>query len=165
MKRVLIALALIAAIGGAGWYWGSPVWTLRSMKDAAERRDVDALSRNVDYAALRESMKRQLRARAVDAAGEMGVLGSLVNAGVADRLVDLALTPEGMRAIFAAAPLASTQRPGAIKLNANDMVTRRDGIGRFRLVRKDGKGGALIFRLRGATWMLTDVELPPGPLV
>lgn len=161
MKKWLIALAVLVMAAVGGWYWASPWWTVQSMKDAAEARDVNALSRNVDYDSLRTSLKAQLRARMQSGGRDEGLLGTLVAGGIADRLVDIALTPDGMRVIFAAAPLAAepTQR-GTVRLKASDMVMRRDGVDRFRLVRKDGKGGALIFRLRGATWMLTDIELP-----
>lgn len=164
MKRILIALLLIAALLAGGWYWGSPWWTLQSMKEAAEARDIDTLSRHVDYTALRDSMKRRLRARMDSGVRDEGVLGALVAGGLADRLVDIALTPEGMRLIFAAAPLAGEARPGTVKLKADDMMMHRDGPGQFRLVRRDGKPGALIFKLKGATWMLSDIELPPETL-
>ncbi|WP_066795342.1 DUF2939 domain-containing protein [Sphingomonas soli] len=160
MKRILIAVALLAALAGGGWYWASPWWTVQTMKDAAEARDVDALSRRVDYESLRASLKAQLRARVENGRRDDGVLEALVAGGIADRLVDAALTPEAMRVIFAAAPLAAQPARGAVKLKASDMEMRRDGIDRFRLVRKDGKSGALIFRLRGMRWMLTGIELP-----
>jgi len=160
MKRILIALALIAAVAAGGWYWVSPWWAVQSMKDAAEARDVDALSRHIDYTALRENMKHRLRERMDSGARDAGVLGGLVASGLAERLVDIALTPEGMRVIFAAAPLAAEPEPGKVRLKASDMMMKRDGIDRFRMVRRDGKPGALIFRLRGASWMLTDIELP-----
>lgn len=164
MKRFLIALALIAALAAGGWYWASPWWAVQSMKDAAEARDVDALSRHIDYSALRENMKRRLRERMDNGARDGGMLGGLVASGIAERLVDIALTPEGMRVIFAAAPLAAESERGRVKLKASDMEIKRDGIDRFRMVRRDGKPGALIFRLRGASWMLTDIELPPQGL-
>jgi hypothetical protein len=164
MKRILIALALIVAVGAGGWYWASPWWTLQSMKEAAEARDVTALSRHVDYDTLRENMKRRLRERMQSGVQDKGVLGTLVAGGIADQLVDIAITPEGMRVIFAAAPLAAEPEPGRVKLKASDLVVKRDGIDRFRMVRKDGKPGALIFHLRGASWMLTDIELPPQGL-
>ncbi|RYY47297.1 MAG: DUF2939 domain-containing protein [Sphingomonadales bacterium] len=164
MKRILIALALIAAVAAGGWYWASPWWTLQSMKNAAEARDIDALSRHVDYPVLRENVKRQLRARMESGVQDRGVLGKLVAGGIAEQLVDIAITPEGMRIIFAAAPLAAEPARGRVKLKASDMTVRRDGIGSFRMVRKDGKPGALIFRLKGAGWMLTDIELPPQGL-
>lgn len=84
MKRILIALALIAVIAAGGWYWASPWWTLQSMKNAAEARDVDALSRHVDYPMLRENMKRQLRARMESGVRDSGVLGKLVAGGIAE---------------------------------------------------------------------------------
>ena len=164
MKRILIALALIAMVAAGGWYWASPWWTLQSMKDAAEARDVNALSRHVDYPALRENVKRRLRARMESGVRDDGVLAKLVAGGIAERLVDIAVTPEGMRVIFAAAPLAAEPEPGRVKLKASDLVIRRDGIDRFRMVRSDGKPGALIFRLKGASWMLSDIELPPQGL-
>jgi hypothetical protein len=164
MKRLLIALALIAAAAAGGWYWASPWWTLQSMKDAAEARDVDALSRHIDYPALRKSMKRQLRARMESGVRDQGVLGKLVAGGLAEQLVDIAITPEGMRVIFAAAPLAAEPERGRVKLKASDMAVRRDGIDRFRMVRRDGKPGALVFRLKGTGWMLSDIELPPQGL-
>ncbi|RYY23783.1 MAG: DUF2939 domain-containing protein [Sphingomonadales bacterium] len=158
MKRILIALALIVVAAAGGWYWASPWWTLQSMRNAAEARDVTALSRHVDYPVLRENLKRRLRARMES--GGSGVLGGLVSRGLADQLVDIALTPQGLSVIFAAAPLAADPEPGRVQLKASEMVVERDGIGRFRMVRKDGKPGALIFRLSGPSWLLSDIELP-----
>lgn len=66
--------------------------------------------------------------------------------------------------IFAAAPLAAEPERGRVRLKASDMEVKRDGIGGFRMVRKDGKPGALIFRLKGVGWLLTDIELPPQGL-
>ncbi|HEX8302418.1 DUF2939 domain-containing protein [Sphingomonas sp.] len=164
MKRVLVALLLIAAVAAGGWYWASPWWALQSMKDAAEARDVTALSRHVDYPAVRASLKRQLRARMESGERDDGVLGALVAGGIAERLVDIAVTPEGMRVIFAAAPLAGEPEPGRVGLKASDMLVRRDSIDRFSMIRRDGKPGTLVFRLRGARWMLTEIELPPQGL-
>ena len=163
MKRsrtILIMVALLAVATGAGWYWGSPWWTLRSMKQAAEARDIAALSTHIDYPSLRAGMKRELRARVRP---DDGVLGALVSRGITDTVVEVALRPEGMRAIFAAAPLAAPEA-GGVKMNANDMILRRDSVAQFRLVRRQDGGGALIFRLRGVRWMLSDVELPPEAL-
>lgn len=157
-RAILIVVGLLGVV--AGWYWGSPWWTLRSMKQAAEARDITALSTHIDYPSLRAGMKRELRTRV---APDKGVLGALISGGIADSVVDIALRPEGMRAVFAAAPLAEPQA-GAVKMNANDMILRRDGFTQFRLVRRQGAGGALIFRLHGVRWMLSDVELPPEAL-
>ncbi|WP_137863617.1 MULTISPECIES: DUF2939 domain-containing protein [unclassified Sphingomonas] len=159
-KRWLIALMVLILLAGGGWIWGSPYYTLWQMKRAAEARDIDALARHIDFPTVRESVKAQLSARAGGEGG--GVLGALVRAGIADTMVDAAVSPEGMRFIFAAAPLAETSRPGTIRLKASEMRYRRVAFGRFLLTR--GDGAALEFRLHGASWILTDVRLPPDAL-
>ncbi|NYT40057.1 DUF2939 domain-containing protein [Sphingomonas sp. R-74633] len=160
MKRWILALVVLALLAGGGWVWGSPKYTLWQMKRAAEARDVDALARHVDFQAVRDSVKAQLSARMHGEGG--GVLGALVRAGIADTVVDAAVSPAGMRVIFAAAPLAETERPGTIKLKANEMRYQRTALDRFHLIR--GDGAALEFRLQGASWKLVDIKLPPDAL-
>jgi hypothetical protein len=161
VKRWLIALIALLLVAAGGWIWGSPRYTLWQMKHAAEARDVDALARHIDFAAVRESVKAQLSARMGGGEGG-GVLGALVRAGIADTVVDAAVSPEGMRVIFAAAPLAETERPATIRIKASEMTYRRVALDRFVLTR--GDGAALEFRLRGASWKLTDVRLPPDAI-
>jgi hypothetical protein len=162
VKRWLTALVLLLVAAAAGWALGSPYLTVWQMKRAAEVRDLDALARHIDFPAVRAGVKAQLAERM--RGRDRGVLGALVAAGIAGTVVDSAVSPEGMRVIFAAAPLAGTAPPGTIRIKAQGMVLRRDGWDRFRLVRRDGTGTALIFRLHGAQWLLSDIRLPPDPL-
>lgn len=159
-KRWIIALPVLAVLGAGGWVWGSPYYTLWQMKRAAEARDVDALASHIDFDAVRGSVKRQISAQLPGEGG--GVLGALVRSGIGDTVVDAAVSPEGMRFIFAAAPLAETERPGTIKLKASEMRYHRVALNRFELTRSDG--AALEFRMRGMAWKLSDVRLPPGTL-
>jgi len=161
VKRWLIALLVLALLAVGGWVWGSPRYTLWQMKHAAEARDVDALGRHIDFQAVRASVKDQLSARMGRGEGG-GVLGALVRAGIADAVVDAAVSPEGMRVIFAAAPLAETERPATIRLKANEMRYRRVALDRFELTRADG--AALEFRLHGLEWKLTGIQLPPDAI-
>lgn len=162
MRRILLTLALLALIAAGGWAWGSPYLTVRAMEKAAEARDTEALSARVDYAALRDSMKAQLRARfsPEDGSDADAALGALVATGLADSIVDAAITPEGIRAIFAAgvADAGRDRRPAP--LDARKMEVRRDSLDRFRLVRSGGEDGALLFALRGIEWKLVGIELP-----
>ncbi len=162
MKRWLVLVLFLAVAAGAGWVFGAPQLTLWQMKKAAEARDVDALSSHIDYPEVRDSVKAQLAERM--RGRERSAFGALVAAGLADQLVDAAVTPDGMRLLFAAAPLAGTARPGTIRLKAEDMNFRRTRWDEFRLVPRDGKGGALIFRLHGVSWKLSAIELPPDAL-
>lgn len=161
MRRWLLIVAALALLAAGGWAWGSPYLAVRSMERAAEARDAEALSARVDYPALRKSMKTQLRARFAQGSGDDDVLGALVATGIADSIVDAAITPEGIRAIFAAGVVGAARERRPVDLDARDMELRRDSLDRFRLVRRDGTGGALLFALRGLHWKLVGIELPP----
>ena len=63
-KIAALAAALIVIASGALWYFESPAWTLKGMKDAAQSNDADALNAYVDYPSLRESLKAELMAPA-----------------------------------------------------------------------------------------------------
>lgn len=162
IRRVLPILLLLVALAGVGWIWGSPYLVVRAMERAADARDANALSARVDYPALRQSVKDQLRRRAVEDGGaaEGVLLGALLEAGIAGSVVDAAVTPEGIRLMFAAGAADSVGEARAT-LDARSMALRRDALDRFRLVRTDGGGGALVFALRGLRWKLVEIQLPP----
>jgi hypothetical protein len=163
MRRWVLILLLLVAVAVGGWVWGSPYLVVRAMEKAAEARDAETLSEYVDYPAVRRSMKGQLRQRFESEAdaGEEAALGALVATGIADSIVDAAITPEGIRAIFAAGAVDGARDRRPAELDARKMELRRDSLDRFRLVRSGGQGGALIFALRGVEWKLVGIELPP----
>lgn len=162
MKRWMIALVVLLLVAIGGWAVGSPYYTLWQMKRAAEARDIDALAGHVDFDRVRDSVKTQLSDRMRGSGEAGGVIGALVRAGIADTVVDAAVSPEGMRFIFAAAPLAQSARPGTIRMKANEMRFRRVAFDRFELTRSDG--AALRFRLHGMGWKLEAIQLPPDAL-
>ncbi len=166
MRRWLIALLALAVVVGAGWAIGSPYFVLWQMKKAAEARDLASLSSHIDYPAVRSSLKAQLANEVSDR--KASLFGVLVASGIADAAVDTAVTPEGMRLIFAAAPLASSVEPEPqsqpLRLKADEMAYRRTGWDRFSLVRRDGSGAGLDFALHGLSWQLVAVRIPPGAL-
>ena len=159
-KRRTIALAVVALLLalGVGWYVASPLRTLRAMQQAADAGDAEGLSAHVDYPTLRANVKEQLRERVDES--DLGPLGQLLGGALAGGAVDLLVTPEGLRAIFIAAPAAGQVRPELRGLHAPDMALHRDGLNQFRLVAKDGSGGELVFQRHGLGWMLADIRLP-----
>jgi hypothetical protein len=161
VKRLAIILTLIVAAAG-GWAWGSPYWTVWQLRKAADARDVAAISARVDYPAVRESLKAQLRSRLVNGAG-LDALSAVLARRFAEPVIDAAVTPEGMQAIFATAAAGkavSRRPPGAPK--AEDLQLHREAIDRFSLRGEAAGSGALVFRLRGLRWMLTEIRLPAG---
>lgn len=161
MKRWLIALAVLLVVASGGWLWGSPYLTLLHLKRAADARDLAAISERIDFVAVRADLKTQLRAR-IDAreGSALDRLGAAVAERLADPVVDAAVTPEGMRALFASAAVAKAARPGLGSVDPSEMRVRRAALSRFTLGAANGAGPELAFTLQGLTWRVTAVRLP-----
>jgi hypothetical protein len=162
MRRWLIAVAVLLVITGGGWLWGSPYLTLWQLKKAADAGDLAAISAKIDYPAVRADLKTQLHDRLGGGDGSaLDKLGAAVAERFADPVVDAAVTPEGMRALFASAAVAEAARPGFAKSGKpGEMRMRRDSFGRFSLVPAKGPGPVVVFALQGLSWRVTAVRLP-----
>jgi hypothetical protein len=108
-KLILIAAALVAL--AAGWYLGSPRWTLWQMAQAAEARDSGKLAAYIDFPTLRETTKEQMKAQLMARAqqsgggeGGFGALGAMMGLAMIDPMIDGLLTPETMRLAFEKVP-------------------------------------------------------------
>ena len=105
-KIAAVAAALIVIASSAFWYFESPAWTLKGMRDAAKSQDADALNAYIDYPALRESLKAELTARMVAEARKdrsgLGSLGAAVGSAVMGPMIDGLVSPRGMRAALLA---------------------------------------------------------------
>ncbi len=164
MKRWGIALTVLLVMAGAGWLWGSPYLTLLELKRAADARDLAAISARIDYPAVRADLKTQVHDRLGRSQGSaIDRLGAAIAERFADPVVDAAITPEGMQALFASAAVADAARPGFASAKPGAMRVRREALGRFALT-PDGTGPELVFELQGLTWRVTAVRLPAGRL-
>ena len=169
MRRSWLIIAAILALAAvaAGWWYGSPWWTLREMKEAAEARDAARLSRHIDYPALREDVKadvRQMIAAQSQEAGNQGqALGSAFAMTLAGPLIDAMLTPQGVQAMFAVPrqKTGSAPQPQASVQAAELPIVEREGLNRFRVRDKDPRKGGMIFERRGLGWKLVGLDLPP----
>lgn len=161
MRRWIIGVAAVLVVAGGTWLWGSPYLTLLQLKKAADARDLAAISARIDYVAVRADLKTQLRERLEGSGGSaLDRLGVVVAERFADPVVDAAITPEGMRAIFASAAVAQAARPSLASAEPGEMRVRRDGLGRFSLTTANGSGPEVVFKLQGLTWRVTAVRLP-----
>jgi hypothetical protein len=143
VKRGGIILAVLLVAAAAGWWFASPWLALKGMRDAAVAHDARAFSAYVDYPSVRAHLVEQARGK-----GANGVGGRLL-AGLAARA---AVSPAGIRAMFA---LPQGSGDG---IRADNLEMHRDGLDRFRMVPKDGRGPALRFGRFGLGWKLTGVE-------
>jgi hypothetical protein len=164
-KIAAAAAILIVIACGTVWYFESPVWTLKGMKDAAQSNDADALTAYIDYPALRKSLKAELKARMraeaqKDKSG-FGDLGRALGSVTLGPLLDVIVSPAGMRAAL----LANSQEnmgPAASALHVpKEPVIVRRTFSEFLVTAKGQPNSGLVFKRHGFSWMLSGVELPP----
>jgi Protein of unknown function (DUF2939) len=117
MRRFVAPLAVLLALAFSVWVYFAPHLTVRSMRLAAEAGDAQALSRYVDFPALRASVKQQLskelgtQIAGLAGGSELGRFGAQI-AGVLgnnalDQAVDAMVRPETLSAMFAGRDLAN----------------------------------------------------------
>jgi hypothetical protein len=164
-KIVAVAVALIVIASSALWYFESPAWTLKSMKDAAQSHDADALNAYIDYPALRDSMKAELMAQMAAEAHKdksgFGALGMAFGSAMMGPTIDRLVTPAGMRAALLASRYENA-RPAASALHVPErpVIVRRN-FSEFFVTAKDKPNSGLVFKRHGLNWMLSGVEFPP----
>lgn len=136
-----LAAALLAMLA-AGWWFGSPWWTLWRMREAAQAGDSEALAGYVDFPALRASTREQLG---------LGPVGGLLAGPAVDALV----SPEALRLA-----LGSGRGSTGARGRASEVALSRSGADEFRIERG---GRQLIFRRHGLGWKLEEIRLGSRP--
>ncbi|MEN5061998.1 DUF2939 domain-containing protein [Luteimonas sp. TWI1416] len=105
MKKLAWLSALIAALLLA-YTAAGPFLTMHAIRDAVQREDSRALSRQVDFPALRQSLRLQLAEALVRRAGvdvQSSLLGALAlqaASGTVGTGVDMMVTPVGLSALM-----------------------------------------------------------------
>jgi hypothetical protein len=164
----LLALATYVAVG--------PYRTVHAIGDAIERQDAAALSKQVDFPALRSSLKAQLTDRIVREAGDdvqasaLGTIGLSIAGGLVGSVVDTMVTPLGLGAImegrkvgkrftdtFSPAPAGTAPRKPF-----QDAVYRYESASRFTASVATDQREPVVFVLtrQGLRWRLSDIRLP-----
>ena len=164
-KIAAVAAALIVIASTTLWYFESPAWTLKGMKDAAQSHDADALNAYIDYPALRDSLKAQLMVRMTAEAQKdksgFGALGRAVGSVTLGPLINILVSPAGMRTAL----LANDQEDmgpdaSALRVPKEPVIVRRS-FSEFVVTTRGQPSSGLVFKRHGLSWMLSAVELPP----
>ena len=108
MKRSYIAAAVAAAVIALGGYFGSPYIAVLSLKSAAANHDRDKLEELVDFPAVRESLKAQMKAAMLKSFANDPEMQGNPFAGLAlamapvmiDGMIDSFVTPDAMTTIL-----------------------------------------------------------------
>ncbi len=101
---------LIGGIVGAfllgGGLYATPYFTLYQMYQSAKSNDFQGVASHVDFPALRESVKANMKTMFAQETAKqddplMGILGKFLGGIVLDPVVDAVVTPEGVAALLA----------------------------------------------------------------
>jgi hypothetical protein len=183
-KRIFSAVAIVAVIGLASyWYW-SPYLAIRQLRNAAVDADAERFNEHVDFPKLRDSLKEQFSARIGKEMGDRptsggeleragNAFGSMLALALADKMIDAAVRPEtimfAMREGKFRVEHTGQQDGQGQDRTRKDLAwrTERKGVDQV-LFHVEGKGGdagkekmALVMQREGfANWKLTDIRLP-----
>ncbi|MDQ3228397.1 MAG: DUF2939 domain-containing protein [Pseudomonadota bacterium] len=170
-----ISLVLAALVALAGYVVAGPYLTVRAIRDAVRSGDHAALAEQVDFPALRASMKAQLSDRLIREAGAdmqsspFGALALTVASGAINAAVEVMVNPAGLGALMEGRqvwrnvsggmepqPQATSSQP------LQDASYRYESLSRFTATVPDESGTPVVFVLTrdGLHWKLSDVRLP-----
>jgi hypothetical protein len=172
-KKTVIIIAslstLITAIMGGVTYF-APYLTLNNMKTATANRNANALSQEIDFPSLRNSVKQNIKAQVIkqmSATGAKPIEGlnpALVDKMV-DPMVDRILTPEGLDDLMQdKVPGAKVNLPDLEKNMADsDIKMGYESVDRF-VVHFTGKvdrtkAVSVILKRSGLAWKLSGIDI------
>lgn len=168
--RALAAGALLVVLATSA---ASPWWTLHRLQSAVARRDAEAVSAQVDFPALRASVKGQLLAAMGRDTGEVkdanpfAAIGSAFALALVNPVIDAVVSPAGVGAMVEHGRIEIAQPQRSPEAAATEPV--RDtpryrlayrGLNRFAVTAQDG--GSFVFRRAGLwSWKLAGIEMAP----
>jgi len=172
-RSAFSSLFILAVVFAAVWMYFTPYLAMSRLQKAAKAGDTEALNELVDFPALRESVKTNVRSAVENSVSRshnpIAVLGGLLAGAVASPIVDTFVTPSGIAA------LTEGERPGsrhegadsAARVRVRNVKVKRgyESLDLFvvHFVEKDsGKERlALLLHRDGLThWKLTGIRLP-----
>ena len=177
--RKWIALIVLFLLAFAGWIAAGPFIAMHGIRDAAERQDSAALSRHVDFPAVRTSLRAQVDDYLVRRAGpdaQADPFGGLAlrMAGIAaGGVVDVLATPAGIGVVLQGRSLI--HRISGEGISAVDSFRhapptdlleqatwRFESPSRFVVTVPNRDGAPVVFVLarQGLVWRVTDIRLP-----
>lgn len=167
---VLMILVLAALLVGAAAFVTAPLFTFRSVRSAAQYGDVQALNEQVDFDAVRQSLRVQTRPQSVEAAPPTSVFRNPLEAlrrawepVTPQKDVDAFLSNEALAGLMSGRAAA---QPGATVTPGGPIPSVRYwGLDRARLaVPAANRAGEAVFtfkRIGWFDWKLVGVRLPP----
>jgi hypothetical protein len=182
MKRAKIVIPIVFLIVFALYFAASPFIALYQIKKAAENKNVQKISENIDFAALRKSIKDQLSAELnkqnVDADNSKKALKEKINSEVIktiDMVINQTVKPETVIMLFDKNLKIPNQKeqqiqPIAEEKNDSDLEMFKnakfkfDSLNQFSVLVKTDKSSKqelkLILTRKNLSWKINDIKMP-----
>ncbi|MEJ8845053.1 DUF2939 domain-containing protein [Variovorax rhizosphaerae] len=176
-RRLYWVAALVAVLVAAALYFG-PHWTVYRMRKAIEARDATALASQVDFPALKESVKAQLMTKMSGLMNSSGLkdgplagVGQMLGTGLINQTVDALVTPTGVMLLMQQGKFPAPGTPGTPGTSPPPASKDPSTAPRYALdfldfstveIRaRDGLPARFVLRRHGVFfWKLSAVELP-----
>ena len=186
-KWIVAALAVLVLL--LAWVAAGPYMTIRAIQHAAQANDAGELAEQVDFPALRASLKAQMVDAMVREAGPeaqsnaFAAIAMTMATGVVNGFVDGMVNPAGLSAMmqgrrlwknskesFERPPLDAQGEPlpqAREPLPLEDAKMRYESASKFTATIHDDRGEPIVFVLKrnGMRWRLADIRLPLGESV
>ena len=186
-NRFLIGAGVAVALIVLAIYFASPILALKGLTDAAKAGNRDELAERVDFPAVRENLKIQLKAVMTRSFAEdpalrdnpFAALGQMLMVGVVDKAVDAYATPDAIASMVATSrpPKEISATPGPVAPAPETAEPPRDkaktevryayqGLDHFRVTYHErdkpaeSDFGLLLERQGFFKWKLVKIELP-----
>lgn len=180
MKKWL-SLFLVVMIALAAYVGAGPYLTMRAIRTAVKEQDTTALAKQIDFPALRASLKAQLLDAMVREAGEdvqanpIGAFALTIATSVVNGTVDAMVTPIGLAGVmegrrlwrntrdsFSRPQVDANGEPLPVPEPLHDARYNYESLSRFTATVEDESGKPIVFVLRrnGLQWKLADIRLP-----
>jgi Protein of unknown function (DUF2939) len=171
--RGLLIGGVILAVACGGGLYASPYITLYQMYQAVERKDVQEVSNYVDFPALRDSVKTNLKTVVTKETAQssnpiLGLLGSVMGGVVLDPVVDNLVTPSGVAALLEGQQLQLGAKGSKVQFEPGkgspDVKAEYESFNQFAVSVKP-KGEAIepvtiLLSRNGFSWKISGVRLP-----
>jgi hypothetical protein len=183
-KRWIAAGAVAFLVLLLAWVAAGPYMTIRAIQQAVKAQDAGELAEQVDFPALRASLKAQMVDALIRQAGPdaqsnpFGAIAMTMATGVVNGLVDGMVNPAGLSAVmqgkrlwknsqesFQRPPLDANGEPlpqARERLPLEDATMRYESTSRFTATIHDDRDQPIVFVLKrdGLRWRLADIRLP-----
>jgi hypothetical protein len=161
MKKAVNFLVVALVAGSVAWLYASPYHAMRSLRSAAIDGDEARLSKYVDFPAVRENLKTDVRAAMrerskSDSDGPLAGLGEVLGGTIVDGAVDMFVSPSGIAAISRG---VRPNRRSSDESKSDDYKIKKRRLNSFMVEFEDSEAPALVFSRKGIGWQVTRIDL------